>query len=241
VLLGFTASNCIIFSQYVLFALNIDDPSDALRKTLAVGLLTWVVVIHGVFPATGLRLQNLLGWIKVAIIVFMIFSGIYVVLFTAESNIRPAHQPNLSWDKLWEGSNWNWGGISTSLFKVFYSYAGLDNANLVLNEVKRPVQTLRSVTFTALLTSCGLYLLINIAYFIVVPIDEIKSSGELIAALFFERTFGAQIGRTILPLAVALSAVGNVLVVAFAQVSDLFPSVSACLTVCPGSCETGDS
>ncbi|KAH7368273.1 amino acid transporter [Plectosphaerella cucumerina] len=217
VLLGFTASNCIIFSQYVLFALNIDDPSDALRKTLAVGLLTWVVVIHGVFPATGLRLQNLLGWIKVAIIVFMIFSGIYVVLFTAESNIRPAHQPNLSWDKLWEGSNWNWGGISTSLFKVFYSYAGLDNANLVLNEVKRPVQTLRSVTFTALLTSCGLYLLINIAYFIVVPIDEIKSSGELIAALFFERTFGAQIGRTILPLAVALSAVGNVLVVAFAQ------------------------
>ncbi|KAH6695023.1 methionine permease [Plectosphaerella plurivora] len=217
VLLGFTASNCIIFSQYVLFALNIEDPSEALRKTLAVGLLTWVVVIHGVFPATGVRLQNLLGWIKVAIIVFMILAGAYVVLFAAGSDIRQSQQSNLSWDKLWDNSNWNWGGICTSLFKVFYSYAGLDNANLVLNEVKRPVQTLRSVTFTALLTACGLYLLINIAYFIVVPIDEIKSSGELIAALFFERTFGTKVGRTVLPLAVALSAVGNVLVVAFAQ------------------------
>ncbi|KAJ0269725.1 hypothetical protein COL940_012231 [Colletotrichum noveboracense] len=126
--------------------------------------------------------------------------------------------PIISWENLWEGTNWNWGIISTSLFKVFYSYAGLDNANLVLNEVKDPVRTLRSVTVAALTTACGMYLLINVAYFLVVPIDEIKQSGELIAALFFERIFGQGVGRTILPLAVALSAGGNVLVVAFAQV-----------------------
>lgn len=226
VLLGFTASNCIIFSQYILFALNIEDSSDALRKALAVGLLSWVVVVHGVFPATGVRLQNILGWIKVGIIVFMIFSGLYVVTFSANSPTPPGSETSLRWETFWEGSNWNWGGISTSLFKVFYSYAGLDNANLVLNEVKSPVKTLRSVTFTALLTSCGLYLLINLAYFIVVPIDEIKSSGELIAALFFEKTFGPRLGRTILPLAVALSAVGNVLVVAFAQVRHVFRLLS---------------
>ncbi|KAM0590751.1 hypothetical protein ACHAPW_006764 [Verticillium nonalfalfae] len=216
VLLGFTASNCIVFSQYVLFALGQEQAGDILRKGLAVALLAAVTGVHAVFPKTGVRLQNFLGWVKVGIIIFMILSGLYVVLLRPEQRL-PAQGSSLAWDTLWEHSNWNWGIIATSLFKVFYSFAGLDNANNVLNEVKDPVRTLRSVTFTALITACGLYLLINVAYFIVVPIDEIKESGELIAALFFERVFGPGVGRIILPLTVALSAVGNVLVVAFAQ------------------------
>ncbi|PNH26517.1 hypothetical protein VD0002_g2364 [Verticillium dahliae] len=216
VLLGFTASNCIVFSQYVLFALGQEQAGDGLRKGLAVALLAAVTGVHAVFPKTGVRLQNVLGWVKVGIIIFMILSGLYVVLLRPEQRL-PAQGSSLAWNTLWEHSNWNWGIIATSLFKVFYSFAGLDNANNVLNEVKDPVRTLRSVTFTALITACGLYLLINVAYFIVVPIDEIKESGELIAALFFERIFGPGVGRIILPLAVALSAVGNVLVVAFAQ------------------------
>ncbi|KXH35732.1 methionine permease [Colletotrichum simmondsii] len=215
VLLGFTASNCIVFSEYLLFALGGDNPSDLLRKGIAVGLLTFVTLIHGCFPRFGIRLQNVLGWIKVALIVFMIFSGLYVVLFrpTEESAQKTTGVPG--WGNLWENTNWNWGVIATSLFKVFYSYAGLDNANYVLNEVKDPVRTLRSVTMAALITACGLYALINVAYFLVVPIDEIKQSGELIAALFFERIFGERVGKRVLPLAVALSAGANVLVVAF--------------------------
>ena len=89
----------------------------------------------------------------------------------------------------------------------------------MLNEVKNPVKTLKSAASTALLTACILYLLVNIAYFLVVPIDEIADSGELIAALFFERVFGVQAGRVLLPAAVALSAAGNVMVVTFSHVS----------------------
>ncbi|KAG7040467.1 methionine permease [Colletotrichum scovillei] len=215
VLLGFTASNCIVFSEYLLFALGGDNPSDLLRKGIAVGLLTVVTLIHGCFPRFGIRLQNVLGWIKVALIVFMIFSGLYVVLFRPTEESAQKTTGVLGWGDLWENTNWNWGVIATSLFKVFYSYAGLDNANYVLNEVKDPVRTLRSVTMAALTTACGLYALINVAYFLVVPIDEIKQSGELIAALFFERIFGERVGKRVLPLAVALSAGANVLVVAF--------------------------
>ncbi|TDZ49573.1 Low-affinity methionine permease [Colletotrichum trifolii] len=226
VLLGFTASNCIVFSEYLLFAVGGENPSNVLRKGLAGGLLTAVTLVHGCAPRFGIKLQNYLGWIKVGLVVFMIVCGFYVVL------LKPSREPTLpqgfrlSWASLWEGTNWNWGIISTSLFKVFYSYNGLDNANLVLNEVKDPVRTLRSVAITALATACGMYLLINVAYFLVVPIEEIKESGELIAALFFERIFGNGLGRTILPLAVALSAGANVLVVTFAQVSPLVqPSI----------------
>ncbi|QPC59156.1 hypothetical protein HYE67_001387 [Fusarium culmorum] len=216
VFLGFTASNCIVFSQYALFALGFDEPSDGLRKSLAVGLLTFVCVTHSVFPKAGIKIQNVLGSVKIGIIVFMILSGFYVVIIRPDIGAAPTGQ--LSWEHLWDDSNWSWGVIATSLFKVFYSFAGLDNAANVMNEVKHPVRTLRSVALTALAMSCGMYMLINVAYLLVVPIGEIRESGELIAALFFERLFGASFGRIVLLTAVALSAVGNVMVVAFAMV-----------------------
>jgi hypothetical protein len=68
-----------------------------------------------------------------------------------------------------------------------------------------------------------MYLLINVAYFFVVPIEEVKNSGELIAALFFERCLSPTIGKTLLPLAMALSSAGNVMVVTFALVRNYEP------------------
>jgi amino acid transporter len=216
VFLSYTASNCIVFSQYVLFACGVEAPREIVRKGLAVALLSAVTVVHGCFRKLGVQIQNVLGWLKIGLIVFMILSGIYVVLFRPV----PEHIDAASWpDDFWTGSVWNWGIISTALFKVFYSYSGLDNANNVLNEVKDPVRTLSSVSLTALVTTCVLYLLINVAYFMVVPIDTIKSSGELVGALFFQGVFGAHLGGKLLPFAIALSAAGNVMVASFAQVS----------------------
>ncbi|KAF1930316.1 putative methionine permease [Didymella exigua CBS 183.55] len=178
------AVNCIVFAQYTLYAFDI-EATDFLRKSLAVGLLTAITIVHGCFRKTGIAMQNILGWVKISLVVFMVFSGL-------------------------------WGTISAALFKVFYSYAGLNNVSNVLNEVRNPIRTLKSVSITALITACVLYSLVNIAYFIVIPLDEIKESKELIAALFFERLFGATVGKVILPLAVALSGVGNVMFVTFA-------------------------
>ncbi|KAF2645884.1 hypothetical protein P280DRAFT_442836 [Massarina eburnea CBS 473.64] len=201
VLLGFTASNCIVFAQYTLFAFDI-EATDLARKTLAVGLLTVITIIHGCFLKTGIRIQNFLGWIKVGLVLFMIFAGLFVVVFKPKgSGETRSHFPK--GEDLWKDTEWSWGVISTTLFKVFYSYAGLGNIN-------------NSVSITALVTACILYLLVNIAYFIVVPLDEIRESRELIAALFFARSFGPRLGKTILPLAVALSGAGNVMVVTFA-------------------------
>jgi amino acid transporter len=152
-------------------------------------------------------------------------SGICVVAFRAWSpedeslklsSARDDFRFLASGNSIWDGSVWSLGVIAPSLFKVFYSFAGLENVTNVLNEVKNPVRTLRSVTITALLTAVVLYLLINVAFFLVVPLDEVKSSGELIAALFFEKVFGDTLGRRILPIMVALSGMGNVMVVTFA-------------------------
>jgi amino acid transporter len=222
VLLGFTASNCIIFSKYTWFAFNI-HPTEFQSKSLALGLLAVITIIHGCFMKTGIVIQNALGWVKIFLIIFMALSGVYVILFLQKPEITPnltlPVDSNMLWEELWKDSDWSWNTISTSLFKVFYSYAGLGNMNNVLNEVKNPVRTLKTVGPAALITACTLYLLANVSYFLVVPLDEIKGSGELVAALFFERAFGPSLGRTILPLMIAVSGAGNVMVVTFALVS----------------------
>jgi amino acid transporter len=88
-----------------------------------------------------------------------------------------------------------------------------------LSEVKNPVRTLKTAGPAALISVTIFYLLVNVAYFVVIPIEEIKSSKELVAALFFEKVYGYRVGKVILPLSIALSAAGNVMVVTFALVS----------------------
>ncbi|KAJ5935121.1 hypothetical protein N7466_004668 [Penicillium verhagenii] len=219
VVLGFTASNCIIFAKYTLFAFDI-QPTDLQYKALAIGLLTAITIIHGFFYRTGIIIQNALGWVKIFLIGAMSLTGIWVLLlqFFGGVNTSPGAKQVLSgvsWDTLWDGSNWSWNLLSTALFKVIYSYAGLSNINNVLNEVKDPVRTLKTVCPSALATAGILYLLANLSYLLVVPLDEIKNSGELVGALLFERLFGS-IGSTLFPMAIAISAAGNVMVVTFA-------------------------
>jgi amino acid transporter len=232
VVMGFTASNCVVFGEYVLFAWG-KNPGEhpAYGRVLAVVLMTAITAMHACSLRVGVRVQNILGWVKIGLIIVLTLASGVVVLnrdkhggadttaafnTAVDSNRFPS-----TWDGLWEGSVWNWGIVSTALFKVFYSYAGLQNLNNVLNEVKDPVRTLRSAASTALATACLLYLLINVAYFLVVPLEAIKESGELVGALFFERLFGQAVGRRLLSLAVALSAAGNVMVVTFSLVCHL--------------------
>ncbi|KAL2157974.1 hypothetical protein VTH06DRAFT_4783 [Thermothelomyces fergusii] len=254
-LLGFTASNCIVFGEYLLFALGAREPGNAASgpvaegegasegvagrpvqvRLLAIGLMTAITVLHGCFMRVGIAVQNVLGWVKIGLVLFMTASASVVVVTRYAPGEPSAFVPGggggggglgpaefgprafpTTWNGFWEGSVWNWSIISAALFKVFYSYSGLANVNNVLNEVRDPVRTLRSAAPTALATTCVLYLLTNVAYFLVVPLDEIKDGGELVAALFFERIFGQNLGRHLLPLAVAVSAAGNVMVVTFA-------------------------
>jgi amino acid transporter len=55
-----------------------------------------------------------------------------------------------------------------------------------------------------------LYILANVAYFAAVPAADIRESGELTAALFFEAVFGSKQAKG-LPALIAVSAAGNIM------------------------------
>lgn len=155
--------------------------------------------------------MNALGVFKVFILLFIIVTG-WVVL---SGHTRVA-DPHVNFRNGFAGSVHSSNPYATALFKVLNSYTGWSNAAYVLNEVKNPVRTIK-IAAPLGLSICGiLYMLANVSYFAAASVQEITHAGTTVAALFFENVFGQAAGKA-LAVFVALSAIGNVLTVTFAQ------------------------
>jgi amino acid transporter len=121
--------------------------------------------------------------------------------------------PYANFHNVWQGSTTNPNALATALVKTNYAYFGWSNAFNVLGEVggTSPVRTVRNAGFISLGIVTTLFLTVNFAYIAAVPLDEIKRSGQLVAAQFFQHVFGGMHWASkILPVLVALSCVGNI-------------------------------
>jgi amino acid transporter len=209
ILLGWAGSNSVVFGEYILHAANVEVGRWNQR---GVGLccITAAFLIHGLALKWGLRLQNLLGAIKLIIILIIVVSG-WAALGGALKIEKPDNFTNA-----FEGTTGSAYGVVTALYNVIWSYIGYSNANYALSETRNPVRTLKIAAPTALIGVGILYMLTNIAYFAAVPKEEILSSGRVLAASFFRNIFGPQAERA-MSVFIALSAFGNVLSVIFSQ------------------------
>ncbi len=72
------------------------------------------------------------------------------------------------------------------IFNVSYnfryrSFIGYSNANYALSEVRDPVRTLKRAAPLAMIVITIVYLLVNVAYFAVVPREELENGGRVVA------------------------------------------------------------
>lgn len=209
--LGFTASGCIVFASNMVVAAG-RNPGEWEERAIAIGVIVFVTLIHTFVPKFGVVLMNIIGSIKVIILLFIIVTG-WAVLGGAVHSIP---DPHASFRNAFANSATSSNLYATALFKVLNSYAGWSNAAYVLNEVKRPVHTLK-IAGPLGLGICGvLYLLANVAYFAAATPKEIAGSGVTVASFFMLKVFGTTASR-VLSVFVALSALGNVLSITFAQ------------------------
>lgn len=106
-----------------------------------------------------------------------------------------------------------------ALLRIFYSYRGWENGNFVLSEIHKPQHTLRIAGPIAISLVTALYLLCNASYFAVIPSDRLASSGTIVAGSFFRVLFNktplSPFADSVLPLLIALSNLGNVIVVTY--------------------------
>lgn len=210
VLLGWAGSNSVVFGEYILSAARV-EVNRFNQRAVGIACITAAFLIHGLALKWGLRLQNLLGGIKLIILLIIIISG-FVAL---GGHTRLEKQPR-NFDNAFAGTTASAYGIVTALYNVIWSYIGYSNANYALSETKDPVRTLKIAAPAAIGIVAVLYMLANIAYFAAVPKDEILSSGRILAASFFRNVMGESAERA-LSVFVALSAFGNVLSVIFSQ------------------------
>ncbi|OAX38772.1 amino acid transporter [Rhizopogon vinicolor AM-OR11-026] len=194
IILGFTAAGCIV--SHVVFILVAADQAAGswTEREIAVGVMIFVTLLHGLTPKTGILLMNVLSIFKIIILLFVVISG-WVVL-SGKTRIA---DPYVNFRNAFAGSSTSSNDYATATFKVLDAYAGWSNVNYVMNNVRNPVRTLKIAGPLGLGICSVLYMLAN---------EEIDASGVTVAALFFKNVFGSVAER-------ALS-VFNVVTVTFA-------------------------
>jgi amino acid transporter len=217
ILLGFSSGNSLAFGRYILYAAGGELKDTYAARGVGVACATFAVVLHAVAPKWGIRLFNVLGVFKVAVLLFIVFSG-----FAALAGRRLVPDPR-NFDNAFaieSGPGYGGGGAyaySNALLNIVYSYKGWENANYVLSEIKNPRRTLTIAAPLAVGGVTILYVLANVAYFAAIPKSDLATSEVIVAGLFFKNVFGDSAGARTLPAFVALSNLGNVLAVSFAH------------------------
>lgn len=151
VLLGWAAGNSTAFGEYILRAAEI-EPGRWNQRGIGLACLTGAFLIHATSVRWGLRLQNFIGYIKLAIVLLIVVTG-----WVALGGHLRIEKPN-NFTNAFEGTTGSAYGIVTSLYNVIYSYIGYSNANYALSETRNPVRTLKIALPLAIIGVSILYM-----------------------------------------------------------------------------------
>ncbi|KII96168.1 hypothetical protein PLICRDRAFT_240172 [Plicaturopsis crispa FD-325 SS-3] len=210
ILLGFTASGCIVFASNILVAAG-HTADRWTERGIALAVVVFATLLHGFTPRLGVWIMNGLSLFKIFLLLFIVVTG-WVVL-SGKTHIQ---DPHANFINAFAGSSHSSNDYTAATFKVLNSYAGWSNVNYVLNDVRNPVRTLKIAGPLGLGICAVLYILANISYFAAATKAELEHSGVTVAGLFFKNVFGEKAQRA-LSVLVALSALGNAVTVTFAN------------------------
>ena len=204
---GSAAIIAIIFGEYVVRAAigaEVEDINPWINKIPALVALMLVTLFNCVSTRFAARLGDFFMFFKFVALVSVTIIGI-IVAVTGLSFDGPAN-------KDWRSQNW-FEGTSTdisswavALYAGLWAFDGWDNTNYVTGEFKNPSRDLPRVLHTAMPAVIACYLLANVAYIFVLPLDTINRSNT-VAVQFGSKVFGP-IGSLILALIVSASCFG---------------------------------
>ncbi|KAL0581130.1 tRNA ligase [Marasmius crinis-equi] len=180
------------------------------QRGIGLGVVTFALIIHGCTPKTGIYLQNVLGFFKIVVLLFIICTG-----FAALAGRVPGGSPH-NFTNAFAGTKVDANSFVQALYNVIWSFIGYSNAFYAMSEIRNPIRTVKRAAPLAMILVTVLYILTNVAYFAAVPKETILTSKRLLAAEFFGIMFGEKANKAISVL-IALSAIGNVLAVLFGQ------------------------
>lgn len=220
--------------------------SPLLIRGTAIFCIVFVTALNSVSVRSGMFLQCITTCLKVLALVLIICSGLYYALFikpnmtTNQSSAKIDNSTNLNvmygkGDLGFTNTTTNVGDFGLAFQAGLWSYDGWNNLNYAVNEMKSP-QSLPMVIRTATLLVVVLYILVNIAYLHVLPLEVVRTS-EALGTDYGRLMLGGTFGGLLITLSVVTSTLGAMngsifsgsRLVHSAAEKELLPSCLACV------------
>lgn len=188
------------FAEYLLRVLGYDPtvaPYDWYVHLIAAG----AIIVTAVFNYVGLRwgslVQNITTLAKYGGLLFIVVLALSLALPRTGGHFTPAAPPG----------SFSLSAFGLALVAVLWAYDGWEDVSFVGGEVKNAHRNLPLAIVVGTLAVVGIYLLTNLAYLAVLPVDEVRRS-QLVAADVAARLMGAP-GVIFVASTVMLSAFGT--------------------------------
>ena len=143
-----------------------------------------------------MEVQDIFTIAKLTALVSIILAGIYY-MFTEDLD---------NFEYMWEGK-YSLSNFAYAFYSGLFAFGGWNYLNFVTGELENPYVNLPRAIWIAMPLVTGIYVLANLAYFAVVPRQDMLSS-VAVAVAFGNRMFGSF--TWIVPIFVALSTFGGV-------------------------------
>ncbi|KAG2189920.1 hypothetical protein INT46_001935 [Mucor plumbeus] len=197
------ASQGIVFGGYLNYAFfGSTYKSHWVDRGWSLLSATILTAINILSTKTTMKMIAFFTIIKISVLLLITCIGILVLTKVIPSDVDASL--NLSFF----GTSNTVGPYASALYYVMNSYSGWHNLNYIIDEVKDPIRNLPKASAAAVLSTAALYILTNIAYLVVLPLDTMKNSEFIVAAAFFTRSLGQNFASNVLPIFIGLSAFG---------------------------------
>jgi len=169
------------------------------QQATAIALILGLAFINVVGTRWGAALQNLTVVIKLAFLVAIIVLPL-ILGRTDAANLGPI------WPESYSGGFWRAMGVA--MIAVLWPYNGWVNITPVAEEIREPQRNIPLALGIGVITVVAVYVLTNVSYHLVLPMETIGESTGGVAVDTFRAVFGAT-GAKVAAVGVMCSTLGG--------------------------------